>query len=285
VRIAVFGRTGQLATELQRRTPDGIVLDAIARKDCDFAIPDQVFDVARALKADAVINAVAYTAVDKAESEPNMADAVNGVSVGALAQACKERGIPLVHISTDYVFDGGGDTPHRPDDSTHPLGAYGRSKLLGERQIRDSGAVHAILRTSWVFSAHGSNFVKTMLRVAAERGSLNIVDDQIGGPTPAASIADALFTVARALTTGHAGGTYHFAGAPDTSWAGFAREIFEQAGLDVAVTGIPTTDYPTPAQRPLNSRLDCASLFNDFAIPRPDWRAGLSDVLKELAAS
>lgn len=284
MRVAVFGRTGQVASELARRVPGDAAIEIIDRATCDFSIPDNVFDCARALNVDAVINAAAYTSVDRAEDEANLANAVNGVSVGALAQACDERGVPLIHISTDYVLDGSGDVPRQPDAPTHPLGAYGRSKLLGETLVRDTGVRHAILRTSWVFSAHGANFVKTMLRLGGERDRLTIVDDQVGGPTPAAAIADALFTVVRAMIDGHSGGTYHFSGAPNTSWAGFAREIFTQASLNVSVTGIPTTDYPTPALRPLNSRLDCESLFNDFSISRPDWRAGLSDVLRELRA-
>jgi len=284
VRIALFGRTGQVATEVQRRAPGGVTLEVLGRGEADFAVPDSVFDAASRIQADAVVNAVAYTAVDKAETEPNMAEAVNGASVKALAEACAARDIPLVHISTDYVFAGGGTRAWTPRDPTRPLGAYGRSKLSGETGIRASGARHAILRTSWVFSAHGGNFVKTMLRLGAERDSLRIVADQVGGPTPAAAIADACLSVAHDLAEGGEAGTFHFSGAPDVSWADFAREIFARAGLPCAVEDISSSDYPTPAQRPLNSRLDCATFESRFGITRPDWKAALAAVLDELGA-
>lgn len=282
MRLALFGQSGQVATEVQRRCPAGVTLEVIGRERADFSDPDQVFDVASALDADAVINAVAYTAVDKAEEEPALADTVNGTSVGRLAEACAAISKPLVHISTDYVFPGGGDTPWQPDDATGPLGAYGASKLQGEAAIRATGAAHVILRTSWVFSAHGGNFVKTMLRLGAERDALTIVADQIGGPTPAADIADACLHIARALAGGATGGTHHFSGTPDVSWADFAREIFNQAGLSPEVTDIPTSAYPTPATRPLNSRMDCTALETAFGVSRPDWRKGLAEVLAEL---
>lgn len=283
MKIAIFGKTGQVATELLRRAPDGVTLEVIGRDRLDFADATAVGSIARSLDVDAMVNAVAYTAVDKAESEPDVAHAVNDLSVGVLGRVAANRNIPLVHISTDYVFPGDGTQPWRPDDETAPLGVYGVSKLLGEDGLRESGARHAILRTSWVFSAHGNNFVKTMLRLGAERNRLTIVADQIGGPTPAAAIADACFTLARGLADGATGGTYHFSGAPDVSWADFAREIFAQADLACEVADIPTSDYPTPAERPLNSRLDCSSLKTAFGIDRPNWRAGLADVLKDLA--
>ncbi len=283
MKIAIFGKTGQVATELLRRAPDGVTLEVIGRDRLDFADATAVGSIARSLDVDAMVNAVAYTAVDKAESEPDVAHAVNDLSVGVLGRVAANRNIPLVHISTDYVFPGDGTQPWRPDDETAPLGVYGVSKLLGEDGLRESGARHAILRTSWVFSAHGNNFVKTMLRLGAERNRLTIVGDQVGGPTPAAAIADACFTLARGLADGATGGTYHFSGAPDVSWADFAREIFAQADLACEVADIPTSDYPTPAERPLNSRMDCSSLKTAFGIDRPNWRAGLADVLKDLA--
>jgi dTDP-4-dehydrorhamnose reductase len=201
-----------------------------------------------------------------------------------MAETCAALGIPFVHISTDYVFDGAGDTPRAPDAPTAPLGAYGRSKLVGEEGVAAAGGAYAILRTSWVVSAHGANFVKTMLRVGPARGELRVVDDQIGGPTPAADIAAACLKIAAHLAE-HPGdaGVYHFAGAPDTSWAGFAEAIFEMAELDVAVEHIPTTEYPLPAPRPLNSRLDCSTTEAVFGIPRPDWRKGLADILQDLS--
>lgn len=282
MKLAVFGRNGQVATELRRRAPDGVTVEAIGRDATDFSQPTQVTQAARAVDADAIINAVAYTAVDKAESEPELALSVNALSVANLAEVAADRRIPLVHISTDYVFDGSGTTPWRPDDPTGPLGVYGRSKLHGEALIINAGGPHVILRTSWVFSAHGQNFVKTMLRLGAERDSLTVVADQVGGPTPAAAIADSCIAIAGALAEGHAGGVYHFAGTPDVSWADFAREIFRQAGMSPTVTDIPTSEFQTDATRPLNSRLDCSTLEADFGIRRPDWKAGLSDVLKEL---
>ena len=234
------------------------------------------------IKPTAVINATAYTAVDKAEDEPLIAQTVNADAVGAMGRACAALEIPIVHISTDYVFPGDGTAAWAPDDATGPLGVYGASKLAGENALKASGARHAILRTSWVFSAHGNNFVKTMLRLGGERDCLTIVADQIGGPTPAADIARACVTIADALIEGHAGGTYHFSGAPDVSWADFAREIFQQSGLSPEVVDIPSSDFPTKATRPLNSRLDCSTLEADFGIKRPDWRTGLRNVLEHL---
>lgn len=277
--ILVFGHSGQVATELARM--GGVI--CLGRTDCDVSAPGAAAAAIAKHAPKAVINAAAYTAVDKAEDEEPMATAINGTAVGEMGTACAAMGIPMVHISTDYVFDGSGTAPWTPDAQTNPLGAYGRSKLAGEAALRASGAVHAILRTSWVVSAHGHNFVKTMLRLGADRDALTIVADQIGGPTPARAIASACVAMAQQLQTApEKAGTYHFAGAPDTSWADFAREIFTQSGISCTVTDIPSSDYPTPAKRPFNSRLDCSSLETTFAIPRPDWRAGLAKILKEL---
>lgn len=284
MKLLVFGQTGQVARELARRCPDGVSAVFIGRDVADLADPARCAAAIANHACDAVINAAAWTAVDRAEGEEIAATTVNGISPGAMARACADRGIPLLHISTDYVFDGSGDRPFAPDHPTAPLNAYGRSKAAGETAVRDSGARHVILRTSWVFSAHGQNFVKTMLRLGAERASLNVVADQIGGPTPAAAIADALFVAATALGDGAAGGTYHFAGSPDVSWADFARAIMAAANLPCTISDIPSSAYPTPAVRPMNSRLDCFTLTRDFGIPRPDWHAGLADILKELRA-
>jgi len=282
MRLLVFGRTGQVATELARLLPAGVTARFLGREEADLMEPGAC--AARIGDCDAVVNAAAWTAVDRAEAEEAAATVVNGDAPAAMARACAAQGLPFLHVSTDYVFDGAGDRPCRPDDPTGPLGAYGRSKLAGETGVRGSGARALILRTSWVVSAHGANFVKTMLRLGRERESLNVVADQIGGPTPAAAIADALIVAARAMAQGAPGGTYHFAGAPDTSWADFAREIMARAGLGCAIHDIPTSAYPTPARRPPNSRLDCSALERDFGIPRPDWRAGLDDILQELNA-
>ena len=284
MKIAAFGQTGQVGTEMARRVPDGVTLEMIGRDRADFMLPDVLYGIVRGLDADVIVNAAAYTQVDRAETDADIARLVNATAVRSLAAACQAAGKPLVHVSTDYVFDGSGETPRKPGDPTGPLGVYGQTKLAGEEAIREIAPAHAILRTSWVFSAHGGNFVKTMLRLGATRDRLTIVADQVGGPTPAAAIADALFAVGRAMADGHQGGTYHFSGAPEVSWADFAREIFRQAGLGTQVADIPTSDYPTPAARPLNSRLDCTGLAHDFGIPRPDWRGGLAEVLKELGA-
>lgn len=284
MKLLVFGQTGQVAHELARRVPAGFQTTFLGRDRADLSDPAACAAAIAAYPTDAVINAAAWTAVDKAETEEAAATVVNGDSPGAMAQACADRGIPLLHVSTDYVFDGKGSTPFAPDHPTVPVNAYGRSKLAGEAAIRASGARHLILRTSWVVSAHGQNFVKTMLRLGAERESLNVVADQIGGPTPAAAIADALYVAATALCDGAEGGTHHFAGSPDTSWADFARAIMAGAGLPCTIQDIPSSAYPTPAARPMNSRLDCSSLAQSFGIPRPDWQQGLSDILKELRA-
>ena len=208
----------------------------------------------------------------------------NAAAPGAMAAACAARGLPFLHLSSDYVFPGTGRHAFSPRDPTGPLSSYGRSKLAGESAVRESGARHLILRTSWVFSAHGRNFVKTMLRLGQERAMLRVVADQIGGPTPAADLARALIIAAQALTRGHPGGTYHFAGTPAVSWAEFARAIMATAGLPCVIEDISSADYPRPARRPLNSRLDCSSLVAEFGIEQPHWQQGLMDVLKELGA-
>lgn len=278
--LLVFGRTGQVATELARLAPDAVFL---GRDQADLSDPAACAAAIRASGARAVINAAAYTAVDRAESEPELARLVNADAPAAMASAAAGLGLPFVHISTDYVFAGDGERPWIETDPTGPLGVYGATKLAGEQAILASGAQAAILRTSWVFSAHGANFVKTMLRLGAERPELRVVADQHGGPTPARAIAQACLTMAQAMLDDRSkGGIYHFSGALDTNWADFARAIMAQAGLSCAITDITTADYPTPAARPANSRLDCSAIARDFGILRPDWQAGLVDVLTEL---
>ncbi len=277
--ILVFGCNGQVASELRRRAD---VL-ALGRAEADLMQPGAAERAIRDAAPDLVINAAAYTAVDRAEEDEARATRLNGAAPGEMARAAAAAGVPFVHISTDYVFDGTGTRPWRPGDATGPLGAYGRGKLAGEVAVVAAGGRFAVLRTSWVFSSHGRNFVKTMLRLGRERSELPVVADQVGGPTSAASIADAVLRIGQALRDGGgASGIYHFAGGPDTSWAGFAREIFAQAGMDVAVRNIATADYPTPARRPLNSRLECGDIRREFGIDRPDWRADLAEVLREL---
>jgi dTDP-4-dehydrorhamnose reductase len=280
MRVLVFGKTGQVARELARILPDATYL---GRDQADLSDPEACARAVLTAKADVVINAAAWTAVDRAEAEEPAALTVNATSPGAMARACAARGLPFLHISTDYVFDGRGTAPFTPNAPIAPLAAYGRTKAAGEDLVRASGANALILRTSWVFSAHGANFVKTMLRLGADRASLNVVGDQIGGPTPAAAIAAALVTAATAMANGAPGGTHHFAGGPDCSWADFARAIMAMAALPCQITDIPTSAYPTPAQRPSNSRLDCTALEQAYGITRPDWRAHLADVLKELS--
>jgi dTDP-4-dehydrorhamnose reductase len=280
MRLLVFGKTGQVARELARIAPNAVFL---GREEADLMDAAACAAAVAASDAQAIINAAAWTAVDKAEAEEAAATVVNGEAPAAMARAAAAQGVPFLHVSTDYVFDGAGDRAFAPDHPTGPLGAYGRSKLAGEGGVRAAGGTHAILRTSWVVSAHGANFVKTMLRLAETRATINVVADQIGGPTPAAAIAAALVDMAGQLAADPAkSGTYHFSGAPDVSWAEFAREIFRQAGLATQVEDIPTSAYPTPARRPLNSRLDCTALQDRFGIARPDWRHGLTDILKEL---
>ena len=277
--ILVFGKTGQVARELAVY-PGVICLD---RRAADLSDPGACAAAIRAAGPDAVINAAAYTGVDKAEDDEALATLVNADAPGAMAVACAGLGIPFVSISTDYVFDGAGAAAFKPGDPTGPLGAYGRSKLAGEQAIMAAGGAAAILRTSWVVSAHGNNFVRTMLRLGAERDALNIVADQIGGPTGAREIAAACMEIAKTLVSEpEKSGIYHFAGTPDVSWADFAREIFARAGLDCTVSDIPSSDYPTPAQRPLNSRLDCSQTRAVFDIKQPDWRVSLAGILNDL---
>ncbi|WP_089272753.1 dTDP-4-dehydrorhamnose reductase [Puniceibacterium sediminis] len=279
MKILMFGQTGQVASEVQRQ---GDVI-ALGRDVADLSDPAACAAAITAHRPDAVINAAAWTAVDRAEEEEAATRMINAEAPGAMARACAELGIPFVHISTDYVFDGTGQAPWRETDPVSPQNAYGRTKLAGEEAVVAAGGTYAILRTSWVFSAHGANFVKTMLRLAQTRDALNVVDDQIGGPTPADAIAAACLNIAGQLSQDASkSGIYHFGGQPAVSWADFARAIFDRAGRGVTVTGIPTRDYPTPAARPLNSRLDCAAIGVAFGIRAPDWQAGLVRVLHDL---
>ncbi|MDU9006544.1 dTDP-4-dehydrorhamnose reductase [Sedimentitalea todarodis] len=277
--ILVFGKTGQVARELARS--EGVTcLDRAAADLADLAACAAAI---RSHRPAAVINAAAFTAVDAAEEREAEATVINGTSPGAMARDCAALGIPFVQISTDYVFDGSGDTPWQPGDATGPLGAYGRSKLAGEQAVAGAGGTWAVLRTSWVVSAHGNNFVKTMLRLGAERDALTVVADQIGGPTPARDIAAACLKMVKTLATEpDKRGIYHFAGAPDVSWAAFARAIMAEGGRDCTITDILSRDYPTPAARPANSRLDCSGFEAAFDMTRPDWRDGLAAILKDL---
>ena len=277
--ILIFGKTGQVATELQRA---GDVL-ALDRDLTDLSNPSTCYDAIKIHAPEAVINAAGYTNVDRAESEEELATIINANSPKAMAQACRTLNIPLVHLSTDYVFDGTGNQPWQPKDITKPQNAYGRSKKIGEDGIRAVGSTYGILRTSWVVSSHGNNFVKTMLNLSENRDTLSLVADQIGGPTPAKDIAKACLQIVEQLKQDPSkSGTYHFSGAEDVSWAEFATEIFQQTKRSMSVLPIPTSDYPTPAVRPLNSRLNCSKTGEVFSIHQPDWRMGLNDILNEL---
>lgn len=291
-KLLLLGANGQVGYELCRAAPgDGLAVIGLARGQLDITERDAVEAAIRAQAPDLVVNAAAYTAVDKAESEPALAMAVNGEAPGFIAGTCQRQAIPLIHISTDYVFDGSQPGAYREDDPVSPLGAYGASKEAGERQVRQGLERHIILRTAWVFGAHGHNFVKTMLRLGETRDSLAVVADQTGGPTAAGDIAAAILEIARQiLAAGQTDwGTYHFAGRPTTSWHGFASEIFARRQ---ALTGRPspqieaiaTADYPTAAQRPANSVLACDKIESVFAIAQPDWRQGLDSVLREVLA-
>jgi dTDP-4-dehydrorhamnose reductase len=277
--LLVFGRMGQVARELQNLAP---VL-SLGREGADLSRPGACAGAIHAYRPRAVINAAAYTAVDQAEEEEALATLINGAAPTEMAVTCAMLNIPLVHISTDYVFSGIGNAPWAPEDAMSPVNAYGRSKLEGEEGIRASGATHAILRTSWVFSAHGANFVKTMLRLSDTRDQISVVDEQIGGPTPARAIAAACLNIAQQLLDApDKSGTYHFSGAPDVSWCSFARAIFAAACRSTRVQGIPTSAYPTPAARPLDSRLECSATTSVFGLARPDWQAGLKECLTDL---
>jgi dTDP-4-dehydrorhamnose reductase len=292
MKLIVLGAGGQLGYELcRRRWPEGYRIGAFDHAALDIAERDRVFEAVAQARPDIVVNAAAYTAVDRAESEKDAAWAANAAGPAHLAAACRDRATPLIHISTDYVFDGSKPGPYREDDPVSPLGVYGASKAAGERAVCAALAEHVIVRTAWVYSAHGHNFVRTMLRLAAERPALRVVADQIGSPTSAADLAAALAMIVERIAAGsRAWGTYHFVGGGAVSWHGFAEAIFEEAaqhgafgrGLPPRVEAIATAAYPTPARRPHNSVLDCTQIAEAYGItPRP-WRAALADVIREI---
>ncbi|MAX00333.1 MAG: dTDP-4-dehydrorhamnose reductase [Sphingomonas sp.] len=287
--ILVTGANGQLGTELQRRQwPDDIEIVAVDLAELDLTDTDAIAAMVASRPFAAVINGAAYTAVDKAESDLVTAWAVNALAPAAFGKACAEAGIPLVQVSTDYVFDGSKTGAWEVNDPVAPLGVYGASKLGGELAVRTSGARHVIVRTAWVVSAHGNNFVKTMLRVGADRDTLNVVADQHGSPTSAADLAETLKTIVLRLVGDDTAptGTFHFSNAGATSWAEFAAEIFRQSeqrgGPSARVDPIPTSEYPTPAQRPANSLLSHDAIRAAYGIEPRDWREALSDILDEL---
>ncbi|MCE9569220.1 MAG: dTDP-4-dehydrorhamnose reductase [Rhodocyclales bacterium] len=285
MKILLTGCAGQLGRELKRSLASLGEVVACDRRQIDLADPDAVRDAVRAIAPDAIVNAAAYTAVDNAEAEPATAGAINTVAPGILADEAKRLGALLVHYSTDYVFDGAKPTPYIEDDVTAPLSAYGRSKRDGDLAIAASGARYLILRTSWVYGLHGANFMKTMLRLAREHDELRVVDDQIGAPTWTRHLADATAMILARDETPQ--GVYHLAAAGETSWHGYAEAIVAEArvaGLLEKLPGvrrITSADYPLPALRPTNSRLDCSRFHRDFGLALPDWRTGLIDCLAD----
>lgn len=298
-RILLLGADGQLGTELRRSlAPLGDIVAATlsgrlgedACEAADFSEPGSLQPLVERVAPDIVVNAAAHTAVDRAETERGLAFAINAEAPAVLATACAARGARLVHYSTDYVFDGSGTRPYREDDATSPLGVYGHSKRAGELAVLGSGARHLLFRTAWVYAAHSHNFLRTMLRVGAERDELRVVADQVGTPTPAALIADVTAQVLERVEATRSG-LWHLTPTGQTSWHGFAEAIFDGAlarGLLARrpkVEAVTTADYPTPAARPAWSVLDCTALQRDFAINLPDWRQGLSRTLDQLRAS
>lgn len=290
MRVLITGARGQVGHELLRLAPEGFDAVGLGSIELDIADASAVVREIERLRPQLIINAAAYTAVDKAESEPERAYAVNRDGPENLGRAAEQLGIPVLHISTDYVFSGEAAKAYREDDPTGPTGVYGASKLAGELALADACSRYLILRTSWVFGAHGNNFVKTMLRLGREREQLSVVADQQGCPTSAASIAKALWGLAQRYQQEDAlrWGTYHYSGTPACSWHAFAQEIFQQAqqaGLlarQPVVHAISTTQYPTPAKRPAWSVLDCSLLQNAYGIAPADWRVELRAVLAEL---
>lgn len=299
MKLLLFGGNGQVGTELRRSlgslgdviaaTRSGVLEDGTACEQADFDEPELLPALIDRIAPEIVVNAAAHTAVDRAESEPDAAFRANAQAPRAIAEACARRGARLLHYSTDYVFDGRGTRPYREGDQTAPASVYGASKLAGEEAIRASGASHLILRTAWVYAAHGKNFLRTMLRLAGERDELRVVADQLGTPTPAALIAD---VTARVLAQPSSrSGIWHLTAGGATSWHGFAEAIMQGAQARGLIARVPrvlpiaTADYPTPAARPAYSVLDCSALQRDLGVALPGWQEGLSLTLDALAAS
>jgi dTDP-4-dehydrorhamnose reductase len=289
--MVVTGRQGQVVQSLlergQKNGPFEII--TLGRPELDLSRPDAIDAVLRAAEPDVIVSTAAYTAVDQAETDEEAATVVNGVAAGKIAETAAALGVPMIHLSTDYVFDGSKLAPYVETDPVAPIGAYGRSKLAGERAVAAASSNHAILRTAWVYSPFGKNFLKTMLKLAESRDSLNVVNDQIGNPTSALDIADAVLQVAQNLLSSDAPdlrGIFHMTGTGECNWADFAFEIFAQSkahgGPHAVVNGIPSAQYPTPAKRPANSRLDCTLLNARHGVRLPDWRASTAQVVGRL---
>ena len=297
MRILLFGGNGQVGSELRRSlaalgdvvatTRSGTLEDGTACEQADFDAPGSLPGLVDRIAPDIVVNAAAHTAVDRAENEPGAAFRANAQAPLAIAATCARHGALLVHYSTDYVFDGRGTRPYREDDPVAPASVYGASKLAGEEAIRASGARHLVLRTAWVYTAHGRNFLRTMLRLAGERDELRVVADQTGTPTAAALIADTTVQLLRQAPS--RSGTWHLTATGATTWHGFAEAIMQGAHARGLIARVPrvlpitTADYPTPAARPAYSVLDCGALRRDFGIALPSWQDGLARALDELA--
>jgi dTDP-4-dehydrorhamnose reductase len=294
MKILLLGKNGQVGWELQRSlAPLGelVALDSSSREMCgDFSDPAELARTVRRVAPDVIVNAAAYTAVDKAESEPELVRTINAQAPGVLAEEALRANSWLVHYSTDYVFDGGGDKPWLESDGTSPLNVYGATKLEGEQLIQQSGCRHLILRTSWVYGARGGNFIRTMLRLAQERDSLNIIDDQIGAPTGADLLADVTAHAVRtALQRPEVSGLYHLVAGGEISWHGYARFVIDfaaRSGIDImvprdAIKPVPSSAFPTPAKRPHNSRMDTNKLQQTFGLYLPDWQIGVERMLNE----
>ena len=295
MKILLFGKSGQVGWELQRALAplgDLVALDADSTEwHANFAAPEALASTVRAVAPQWIVNAAAHTAFDKAESEPALARAINAAAPGVLAREAAALGATLLHYSTDYVFDGSGSTPWVEDAATGPLSVYGATKLAGEEAIRHSGCTHLILRTSWVYAARGGNFAKTMLKLAAERDALKVISDQIGAPTGADLLADVSAHALRQLAhQPQLSGTYHAVAGGETSWHGYAQHVIEHAraaGRPIrvatgAIEAVPTSAFPTPAQRPRNSRLDTCKLQHSFGLHLPDWQTGVDRLLAEI---
>jgi dTDP-4-dehydrorhamnose reductase len=283
VKLVILGAGGQVGRALAERT--GPAARALDRNSCDICDPASVARALSGPEVELVVNCAAYTAVDRAEGDAERAYAVNARGAEIVARTAADRGLPVIHLSTDYVYSGAGSEPHREDEPCAPVNVYGASKAAGDASVAAANPRHLLLRVSWVFGVHGANFVKTMLRLGRERDELRIVADQTGGPTAADDIAAAIIRLAESCTRpGFAAwGTYHFCGAPATNWHGFAEAIFGRArGPRPRLVAITSREYPTPAARPLNSTLDCRRIKEVFGIEQPDWRGSLTRVLTAL---
>lgn len=291
MKLLVTGKAGQVVQSLQERAGPDFSVAMAARPEFDLGNPDAISALLDRERPDLVVSAAAYTAVDKAESEPELAHQVNAVGAGIVAAAAAKAGIPIIHLSTDYVYPGNKAQPYVESDPTGPLSVYGKTKLEGEQRVASANPQHVILRTAWVYSPFGNNFVRTMLRLAATRDTLGIVSDQFGNPTSALDIADAILSIAARVQRPDEAhyGVFHVAGSGETNWSGFARAIFSESravgGPAAEVNDITTSDYPTPAQRPANSRLDCSRLMAVYGWKSPDWRDSIKRVVPRLVSA